>query len=397
MENLEKMKKLDSISVHGGENRVFDSVTTPIVQTSTYFFKNTSDLKKFIDGKHHHYEYGRYNNPTREAAEKKIAELEGGEECLLFDSGMSAIAGTMFAYMKSGDHIILTDDCYRQTMQIAEVILPKFNIDVSIIHIRDYEGIKKAVNQNTKILFSESPTNPYLNIIDIGKIADIGRAKNIITVIDSTFGTPYNQKPLDYGIDIVMHSATKYLGGHNDLVAGAVIGKKEVITPIREYQRIVGGIPDPLTCYLLIRGIKTLGVRIERVNESSQKVAEFLENHSLVRRVYYPGLKSHQDYDLAQKQMRGSGGVVTFEIDGGLEEAERFLDNLRICLLAPSLGGPETLVTHPASMSYYTATREERLKQGILDELIRIAVGLEDVEDIIEDLNQALNKCGKKM
>jgi cystathionine gamma-synthase len=282
-------------------------------------------------------------------------------------------------------------------MQIAEVILPKFNIDVSIIHIRDYEGIKMAINQNTKILFSESPTNPYLNIIDIGQIAEIGRANNIITVIDSTFGTPYNQKPLDYGIDIVIHSATKYLGGHNDLVAGAVIGKKELIAPIREYQRIVGGIPDPQTCYLLIRGMKTLGIRIERVNKSAQKIAEFLENHPMVRRVYYPGLKSHQDYNLAQKQMRGFGGVVTFELKGGLEETERFLNNLKICLLAPSLGGPETLVTHPASMSYYTATREERLKQGILDELIRIAVGLEDIEDIIEDLNQALNKCCKKM
>jgi len=387
------LKRLSSISVHGGENRIFESVTTPIVQTSTYFFKDTHEIKAFIEGKCHHYEYGRYNNPTREAAERKLAALEGGEHCILFDSGMSAVAATILGYVESSDHVILTDDCYRQTMQFVEAVLPKFNVDATIVPIRDYDGMENAIRPETKLIFSESPTNPYLNILDIQRIAEMGKAHKVVTVIDSTFGTPYNQKPLELGIDVVIHSGTKYFGGHNDIMIGAVIGEEAVISPIREYQRIVGGVPDPHGCYLLIRGLKSCAVRIEHVNASAMKVAEFLEGHSNVRRVYYPGLPSHQDYQLASRQMKGFGAVVTFEINGGWEETEKFLNGLELCLLAPSLGGPETLVTHPASMSYYSMPREERIKQGILDELIRVAVGLEDTQDIIDDLNQALNKC----
>lgn len=387
------LKRLSSISVHGGENRIFESVTTPIVQTSTYFFKDTHEIKAFVEGKCHHYEYGRYNNPTREAAERKLAALEGGEHCILFDSGMSAVAATILGYVESGDHVILTDDCYRQTMQFVEAVLPKFNVDATIVPIRDYDGMENAIRPETKLIFSESPTNPYLNILDIQRIAEMGKAHKVVTVIDSTFGTPYNQKPLELGIDVVIHSGTKYFGGHNDIMIGAVIGEEAVLSPIREYQRIVGGVPDPHGCYLLIRGLKSCAVRIEHVNASAMKVAEFLEGHSNVRRVYYPGLPSHQDYQLASRQMKGFGAVVTFEINGGWEETEKFLNGLELCLLAPSLGGPETLVTHPASMSYYSMPREERLKQGILDELIRVAVGLEDTQDIIDDLNQALNKC----
>jgi len=387
------LKRLSSISVHGGENRVFESVTTPIVQTSTYFFKDTHEIKAFTEGKYHHYEYGRYNNPTREAAERKLAALEGGGHCILFDSGMSAVAATILGYVGSGDHVILTDDCYRQTMQFVEAVLPKFNVDATIVPIRDYDGMEDAIRPETRLIFSESPTNPYLNILDIQRIAEMGKAHKVVTVIDSTFGTPYNQKPLELGIDIVIHSGTKYFGGHNDILIGAVIGEEAVLSPIREYQRIVGGVPDPHGCYLLIRGLKSCAVRIEHVNASAMKVAEFLEGHSMVRRVYYPGLPSHQDYQLASRQMKGFGAVVTFEINGGWEETEKFLNGLELCLLAPSLGGPETLVTHPASMSYYSMPREERIKQGILDELIRVAVGLEDTQDIIDDLNQALNKC----
>ena len=387
------LKRLSSISVHGGENRIFESVTTPIVQTSTYFFKDTHEIKAFIEGKCHHYEYGRYNNPTREAAERKLAALEGGEHCILFDSGMSAVAATILGYVESSDHVILTDDCYRQTMQFVEAVLPKFNVDATIVPIRDYDGMEDAIRSETKLILSESPTNPYLNILDIQRIAEMGKTHKVVTVIDSTFGTPYNQKPLELGIDVVIHSGTKYFGGHNDILIGAVIGEEAVLSPIREYQRIVGGVPDPHGCYLLIRGLKSCAVRIEHVNASAMKVAEFLEGHSVVRRVYYPGLPSHQDYQLASRQMKGFGAVVTFEINGGWEETEKFLNGLELCLLAPSLGGPETLVTHPASMSYYSMPREERIKQGILDELIRVAVGLEDTQDIIDDLNQALNKC----
>lgn len=387
------LKRLSSISVHGGENRIFESVTTPIVQTSTYFFKDTHQIKAFIEGKYHHYEYGRYNNPTREAAERKLAALEGGEHCILFDSGMSAVAATILGYVESGDHVILTDDCYRQTMQFVEAVLPRFNVNATIVPIRDYNGMENSIRPETKLIFSESPTNPYLNILDIQRIAEMGKDHKVVTVIDSTFGTPYNQRPLELGIDIVIHSGTKYFGGHNDILIGAVIGEESVLSPIREYQRIVGGVPDPHGCYLLIRGLKSCAVRIGHVNASTMKVAEYLEGHSMVRRVYYPGLPSHQDYQLASKQMKGFGAVVTFEINGGWEETEKFLNGLELCLLAPSFGGPETLVTHPASMSYYSMPREERIKQGILDELIRVAVGLEDTQDIIDDLNQALNKC----
>ncbi len=387
------LKRLSSISVHGGENRIFESVTTPIVQTSTYFFKDTHQIKAFIEGKYHHYEYGRYNNPTREAAERKLAALEGGEHCILFDSGMSAVAATILGYVESGDHVILTDDCYRQTMQFIEAVLPRFNVNATIVPIRDYNGMENSIRPETRLIFSESPTNPYLNILDIRRIAEMGKDHKVVTVIDSTFGTPYNQRPLELGIDIVIHSGTKYFGGHNDILIGAVIGEESVLSPIREYQRIVGGVPDPHGCYLLIRGLKSCAVRMEHVNASAMKVAEFLEGHSMVRRVYYPGLPSHQDYQLASRQMKGFGAVVTFEINGEWEETEKFLNGLELCLLAPSFGGPETLVTHPASMSYYSMSREERIKQGILDELIRVAVGLEDTQDIIDDLNQALNKC----
>ena len=339
------LKRLSSISVHGGENRIFESVTTPIVQTSTYFFKDTDEIKAFIDGKFHHYEYGRYNNPTREAAERKLAELEGGEHCILFDSGMSAVAATILGYVESGDHIILTDDCYRQTMQFVEAVLPKFKVDATIVPIRDYKAMEDAIRPETRLIFSESPTNPYLNILDIKRIAEMGKAHKVVTVIDSTFGTPYNQRPLELGIDIVIHSGTKYLGGHNDILIGAVIGEEMTLFPIRQYQRIVGGVPDPNSCYLLIRGLKTCAIRIEHVNKSAMKIAKFLEQHPMVRKVYYPGLPSHRDYELAARQMKGFGGVVTFEINGGWEETEKFLNSLELCLLAPSFGGPETLIT----------------------------------------------------
>jgi cystathionine gamma-synthase len=383
-------KKLGSISVHGGEDRTFRSVTTPLVQTSTYFFKDTEELNAFINMERPHFEYGRYNNPTRQVVERKLAELEGGQHCVLFDSGMSAIVGTILAYVESGDHIIMTDDCYRQTMAFAEDILSKFKVDSTVVSIRDYEAMEQAITPNTKLIFSESPTNPYLNIVDLGKIAELGKTHKVTTVIDSTFGTPYNQRPLELGIDIVMHSTTKYLGGHNDLVSGAVIGSDAHLDPVRQYQRIAGGVPDPHSAYLLIRGLKTGAIRMAHVNRSAMKLAEFLSNHPAVRHVYYPGLSNHQDYDLAHQQMSGFGGVVTFELKGGLDMAEKFMNALNMCMLAPSLGGPETLVTHPASMSYYRMTRENRLEQGILDELIRVAVGLEDHEDIINDLDQSL-------
>jgi len=386
-------RRLSSVSVHAGENRAFRSMTTPIVQASTYYFRDMEEVQAFTEGEQHHYEYGRYDNPTREAAEKKLAELEGGERCLLFDSGMSAITATILAYLESGDHMVLTDDVYKQTMNFAETVLPRFNIEASIVPVRNYDAMEAAIGPRTKLFLSESPTNPYLNVMDLERINEIGKKTNVITVIDSTFATPFNQQPLSFGIDIVIHSATKYLGGHNDLLIGTVIGQEKVLEPVREFQRVTGGIPDPFACYLLLRGLKTCAVRMQRYNSTAMEVAKFLNGHPKVRRIYYPGLPNHRNHEVATRQMKGFGGVVTIEIEGGWEETRRFLDSLRLSLLAPSFGGPETLVYHPATMSYYSYTREEKLAQGILDELVRIAVGMEEPEDIIADLEAALKNC----
>ena len=380
-----------TIAVHGGERRWRGSVTTPIVQSSTFVFKNMEEVAQYTAGKKSHYEYGRYGNPTQEAAETKLAMLEEADFCLLFDCGMSAISATVFAFMKSGDHIILTDDAYKQTLNFAENFLPRFGIEVTVVPMDDYDAMEAAIRKNTVILFSESPTNPYLNIADMDRVAELGRKHKVTTVIDGTFGGPYNQKPLKAGIDIVIHSGTKFLAGHNDILSGAVLAGKKYFGRIKDFQKMTGGVPDPNSCFLLLRGLKTFSLRMERQNRTATDVAVHLEKHPKIRRVYYPGLPSHRQHELAKRQMRGFGGVVTFEVDGNLEQTLKFLDALELCLIAPSLGGAESLITHPATVTYYAMTREERIAIGILDELIRLAVGFEDPEDIIADLDQALD------
>jgi len=377
-------------SVHAGEIHWRRSLTTPIVQTSTFIFENMQEVQDYTSGKKAHYEYGRYGNPTREAVEEKMAELEGAEECLATDCGMSAVTFPIMAHSKNGDHVIFTDDAYKKTLDFARNVLPRFGIEASIVPMGDYEAMEAAVKPNTVILVSESPTNPYLNIADIHRVVDIARRFRLTSIIDSTFGTPYNQRPLDDGIDIVVHSCTKYLGGHNDLLAGAILCRSDLMVPIRDLQKIIGGIPDPHGCYLLLRGLKSLALRMEWQNASAMKVAEFLERHARVRKVYYPGLPSHHHHELAKKYMRGFGGVVTFQVDGDLEDTLRFFDALRLCAIGPSLGGPESLLTHPATVSYYNNTPEERAAIGITDDLARLAVGFEESEDIIADLDQAL-------
>jgi len=379
-------------AVHGGEIRWRGSVTTPIVQSSTFVFKNMEEVAQYTSKKKAHYEYGRYGNPTQEAAEKKLAMLEEADFCLLFDCGMSAVSATMFALLQSGDHVVMTDDAYKQTLNFAENFLPRFGIEVDVVAMDDYEAMEAAIRKNTRMLFSESPTNPYLNIADMERIAEIGRKHKVVTVIDGTFGGPYNQKPGKAGIDIIIHSGTKFLGGHNDILSGAVLGRQDFFQRIKDFQKMTGGVPDPNSCFLLLRGLKTYSLRMERQNDTATKVAEHLEKHPKIKRVYYPGLPSHQQHELAKKQMRGFGGVVTFLVDGDLEQTLKFHDELNLILIAPSLGGPESLIVHPATVTYYTMTREERIEIGILDELARLAVGFEDPEDIIYDLDQALAK-----
>ena len=384
-------------AVHAGEVRYneYGSVTTPIVQTSTFIFKNVEEIRKLVTGDVERFEYGRYGHPTQLAAERKLAALEEAEDAVLFSSGMSAITTTLLFLLKAGDHMIITDDAYKRTLDFCKSYLDQYDIECSVVKMCDYEAMEKAIKPNTRVFFSESPTNPYLNIMDLDRLMDIFRDRDILVISDSTFATPYNQQPLEYGVDLVIHSATKYLAGHNDILSGVLLGKKALTDPIREFLKITGGVIDPNSSYLLIRGLKTFALRMERLNKSAQEVAEHLEALPGIKRVYYPGLPSHPHYDVAKRQMRGFGSVVTFEVKDDAEYALNFLSNLQILNIGPSLGGVESLITHPATISYYMHTREEKIELGIKDGLIRLAVGLEDVEDIIDDIDQALEKAGK--
>jgi cystathionine gamma-synthase len=381
--------------VHAGEDRFkpHDSITTPIIQSSTFVFKNSEDIRRYTQKEHFRYEYGRYGNPTQRAAENKLARLEGAESAVLFASGMSAIINTLLAVLKAGDHMVITDDAYGKTLSFCKSWLPKWGIACSVVKMGDYGAIERAILPNTRLFFSESPTNPYLNIMDFSKLREI-KAKHpgMLVVSDSTFATPFNQRPLELGADIVIHSATKYLAGHNDILAGVVLGSANLVHVIIDFQKIMGGVIDPHCAYLLIRGLKTFGIRMERLNRSGEIVARWLESQPKIRRCYYPGLESHPHHEVAKREMTGNGSVVTFEIDGDLAASNRLLDNLKLCYIGPSLGGCESLITHPATVTYYGCTHEERYELGILDNLFRLSVGLEDPADIIEDLDQALRE-----
>ncbi|MCU0822289.1 MAG: aminotransferase class I/II-fold pyridoxal phosphate-dependent enzyme [Spirochaetes bacterium] len=327
------------------------------------------------------------NSPAM-TVEKCLAELEGSEECLLFPSGMSAIVTTLLAYVKSGDHIIITDDCYKRTLEFCSSYLARMGVECSVVPFGDYELLESSIRDNTCLIFSESPTNPYLNIFNLEKFNKIAVEKNILTIIDSTFATPANQRPLEYGIDIVIHSVTKYLGGHNDIMAGAVLGRRDVIAPVRDLMIITGESVNIFRDSLLIKSLKTFPMRMKIQNESAFELARYLEKNEKVKKVYYPFLESHRHYDIAKAQMAGGGGVVSFDIKGNLNEARKFLNSLKMISIGPSLGGVETLITHPAMVSYYYYSREERNTLGITDSLFRLAVGLEDTSDIIEDLDR---------
>ncbi len=393
----DKFKPRSSLAtraVHAGEypKRYADSLTTPIFQTSTYTFRDSKEIEEYTKNNKERYEYGRYGNPTEKIAERRLADLEGAEECVLFSSGMNAITTTILALVHSGDHMVITDDSYKKTLEFCKLYLKRFGVECSIVPFGDYDALEGAIKENTRFIFSESPTNPYLNVFDLVKIKEIATKYNLLTLIDSTFATPLNQRPLEFGMDLVIHSATKYLAGHNDILAGVVLGRSELIEEIKDLHRSLGGVIDPHCCYLLLRGLKTFPLRVARQNESALKVARFLEKHPDIDRVYYPLLESHRHYTIAKEQMKGGGGVVTFDIRGDLQRARRFLDSLELCYIAPSFGGVETLINHPATVSYYNYTREQRYELGITDTLFRLAVGIEDVDDIIEDVDSALRK-----
>lgn len=397
-ETKKKTFSLATRAVHAGEGRVryADAITTPIVQTATFTFSGSKDIEEFTKHGKEHFEYGRYGNPTATIAERRLADLEGAQDCVVFSSGMSAITTTILSLVKSGDHIVITDDSYKKTLEFCRSYLKRFGIECTIVAFGDYGLLESAIQKNTRFIFSESPTNPYLNIFDLHKIREIAARRRVLTLIDSTFSTPYNQRPLDFGMDLVLQSATKYLAGHNDILAGAVLGRKDLVDKIRALHKSMGGVIDPHCCYLLLRGLKTFPLRVARQNETGLLVARFLESRPQVKRVYYPFLESHRHHQIAREQMTGGGGVVTFEIKGTLATSKRFLDALRLCFIGPSLGGVETLITHPALISYYDYSRADRYKLGITDTLFRLAVGIEDAEDIIGDLSEALDAAGKR-
>lgn len=392
-------KNLSTRVVHAGEkrNKPYHALTTPIAQTSTYTFENTRDLVDYMDAKlwgdeTEREEYGRYGNPTIAVTEAKLADLDSGEAACLFSSGMAAITTTLLSLLSAGGHVIMTDDCYRRTRQFVTKFLARYGVEATQVPMGDYEAMEAAIRPNTKLIVSESPTNPYLRVLDLEKLVAIAKKHNLKTIVDSTFATPINQRPLEYGVDFVIHSATKYLGGHNDLLAGVVVGSDYMIGAIKETQAMLGDVSDPHTAYLLLRGLKTLELRVQRQNETADKIAHFLAKHPAVSNVYYPGLLSHPDYEVAIEQMSGFGGVVSFELETDLEGTGRFIDHLQIPYIGPSLGGVESLVEQVALVSYYELSTEERAKIGISDSLIRLAVGIESADDLLQDLAQALDK-----
>ena len=388
---------MSSRAIHAGEAREHyaDAITTPIFQTSTFVFKNSKDIEEYTKYKKERFEYGRYGNPTEAIAQKRLADLEGAEDCLVFSSGMMAITTTILSLVRTGDHIVITDDSYKKTLEFCKIYLQRFGIECTIVPFGQYDVLESAIKENTRFIFSESPTNPYLNVFDLVLLKKIADRHGVMTLIDSTIATPINQRPLEYGIDLVTHSATKYLSGHNDILAGSVLGRADLIAPIRSLHKSMGGLIDPHCCYLLLRGLKTFPMRVERMNDTALEVARFLEGHPDVERVYYPFLESHQHYAIAREQMTGGGCVVTFAMKGDLQSANRLMDNLEMIFIGPSFGGAETLITHPATVSYYDYTREARYELGITDTLFRLAVGLEDPQDIIEDLERAFERARK--
>jgi cystathionine gamma-synthase len=382
-------------AVHAGEEKrkPYGALTTPIIQTSTYTFVDTAEILDFMQRKADRDgpvrdEYGRYSNPTQSAAERKLAVLEGGEQALLFASGMCAITTTMLSLLSTGDHVVMVSDSYHRTREFALTFLSRWGIETAFVPVDQPVALLEAIRPNTRLIFSETPTNPYLRVMDIDRMVEVARRHDIITILDSTFATPINLRPLELGVDLAIHSGTKYLGGHNDLLAGTVIGSSQLLEPIKKARGVFGGVSNPHDAYLLLRGLKTLDLRVRRQNENGQRVAQFLEDHPGVCRVYYPCLASHPDYEVARRQMSGFGGVVSFEIDGDVDKTSRFIDLLRLPYIGPTLGGVESIIEQPAVL--FSLDQADRRAAGLKDNLVRYALGIEDAEDLIADLRWAL-------
>jgi cystathionine gamma-synthase len=383
-------------AVHAGDDKCkpYDALPTPIVQTATYSFANTAEIIAYTEGRHpdeDRGEYGRYGNPTVRALEKRFAALEGTEDAAVFASGMAAVTTSMLALVRAGQHVILFRDCYRRTLEFVTDVLGRFGVTYTLLDGGDLAALEGAIRPETRLVVSESPTNPHLSCVDLERLAATCKARRSVkSLIDATIATPVNCRPATFGIDLVMHSATKFLAGHNDVLAGVICGSSGLVSMIRDMRGVLGTVCDPHAAFLVGRGLKTLTLRVDRQNATALAIATWLERHPRVERVYYPGLPSHPTHASARAQMRGFGGVVSFVVEGGLDAASRFVDAVRLARIGPSFGGVETLIEQPAVMSYYGMTTEERTAIGIDDGLVRLSVGVEDAADLLADLEQAL-------
>jgi cystathionine beta-lyase/cystathionine gamma-synthase len=362
-------------------------MATPIYQTSTFEVADNDEQLRVTPTDHF---YTRYGNPTNTVAEQTIAQLEGVDAALTFASGMGAITTTIMALLKSGDHIVAQRDIYGGATKFFMQWLPKMGIETTLVDTTEYDQHTRAVRANTKLLYVEAPTNPAVRVVDLKKIASLARQHNLLSMIDATFGTPINQRPSEFGIDLIMHSGTKYLAGHSDLICGVVAGSSDLIDKIHSTRTTLGNCMDPHASWMLIRGLKTLAVRVARQNDNALRVAQFLSQHAKVGRVHYPFLKSHPQHAIAREQMSGGGGMVSFEVEGTGDDARRLTESLRLFTLAPSLGGVESLVSIPVLTSHAMIEPEQRKKMGVTEQMIRLSVGIENADDLIADLEHAL-------
>ncbi len=384
---------ISTLAVHAGEDRqkVGDAITDAIFCASTFTFPDTASVINFIERKLPREEYGRYGNPGEKVVERKLAALEGGEAALLFTTGMTALVTLLLARLSAGDEVILFNECYHRSREFCAKHLSRFGVVAREVPACDYRAMEAAITPQTRLLVSESPTNPHTSIVDLDRFAALGAKHGVETLIDATLATPYNLRPIESGIDYVLHSATKYLGGHNDLLAGAIVATEEKLESVRKLRGIMGGVNSPHNIYLLERGLKTFELRMERHNQNGLAVARFLEQHPRIERVYYPGLESNPYFELAQRSMRGFGGLVTFLVkDADWKQTAAVVDRVRIPRIAPSLGGVESLIEQPLVMSYFECTPEERQRFGIPDNMIRLSCGVENTADLLADLRQAL-------
>ena len=391
---MENKHSFETLAVHAGEDLTQNhgSVSVPIYSASVFAFSDADEGAAIHNFQKEGFFYGRLGNPTQTALEKAVAELESSENAYALASGMAAVSAAILSNVKSGDHIVAPESMYSTTTLFLKEIAEKFGIETTFIDATNAENYRDAIKENTKVFWLETPSNPLLKITDIEAVAEIAKENSIISIIDNTFATPYNQRPITIGIDLIVHSATKYFGGHSDLTAGIIVGNNEFVEKAKHsIGKLYGGNIAPQVAWLVLRGIKTLALRMKQHNENASAIADMLSNHSKVSAVFYPGLENHRNHDIAKKQMKGFGGMIAFDV-GSVKAGKDLVNNVKVCTLATSLGGVETIIQHSASMTHATLPSEERLKAGVTDGLIRLSVGIENADELIADLENALSR-----